>query len=570
MAAPLELDPPEETPAATPTAEDTRPNTDLTVVVTDANGVTTTLDSNAPDPGDRPRGITFGTQLGHGFNTASFTLTRRIDRDNIDLSLLDDVKFIGANGEIAYEGFIAAMPRSMDNDGHSITISLAGYMASAADEPFTMIFVDRDLSAWQTAASNRRVDRLASGFGLVSDHSTAPDQTGRASLRTAFSGAWGAGAQPVSEAWYDAGPNSGLGLITATWTKGINVNHADTNYTWRMALVDDDRAGAFDITANLLAGGPASASLTATTTARRFAYLEFLHNTAAAGADGVEYAIEWSDVAVYGNHDLTLLGAVAPYGVAASDVITWLVENYCPLLNAAGVQQTTYPISQLAFKDRTRPFDAFLKVNSYHDWMLGVWENRTLHFEPIDMTEWDWEIRADEVGIVMALQGDEYTDLRNGIIVRYTDSATGRVNELHPDDHAELRDESLENPYNRHGRRGYGDVFEIPFPTTQADALELGRVRMVQDNAPKAPGAFTAQHHIRDRAGNLRPAHEMRAGHRIRLTSSVAISDRPRLVGETGHSADGKTLTFSVDSTFRTLEVYFDRLGTALGGAGLA
>lgn len=551
------------------TAVDALPNTELTVVVTDANGATTTLDSNASDPGDIPRGVTFGTQLGHGFNTASFTLTRPIDRDNIDLSLLDDVKFIGANGETAYEGFIASMPRSMDSDGHSITINLAGYMATAADEPFTMVFVDRDQGAWTPAATMRRVDLLSANFGRISDPSVSPDADGRSTLRTTFAGGWALNEFPIAEAWYDAGPRNAIGSVTADWTRGQNVDNTDTNWIWRTMLATDDRGVSFDISANLRAAGPgAGVSLSATTDDRRYAALQ-LYYTTAAGGDEREYGIDWSQVAVYGNHGLPLLGTSAPYGVAASDVITWLIENYCPLLNAGGVQQTTYPISQLAFKTGTKAFDAFLKVNSYHDWMLGVWEDRTLHYAPIDMNEWDWEIRTDEVGTLVELQGDEYTDLRNGIVVQFTDSATGRVNVLHPDDHAELRDESLENPYNRHGRKGYGEPFEIPFPTTEADALELGRVRMIQDNAPKAPGAFTKQHHIRDRAGNLRPASEMRAGHRVRLTSSVAISDRPRLVGETGYNADSKTVTFSVDSTFRTLDVYLDRVQTALAAANL-
>jgi hypothetical protein len=553
--------------AATPSAEDTRPNTDLTVIVTDANGVTTTLDSHASDPAGRPQGIAFGTQLGHGFNTGGYALTRRIDRDNIDHGLLHDVKFVGANGETAYESFIAAMPRSMDADGHTLSVGLAGYMATAALKTFSMIFVDRDLGAWRAAATNRRVDLLSGAFGQVTEPSVSPDSSGRPTLRTGFTGAWTAGKQPMAEAWYDAGPGSRLGRITANWTRAAIITLPDANWSWKGALCEDDRAVAATSSANLAAAGPGTLDLTAD--GCRFAVLQAYYSTAAGSVDGAEHFIDWSDVAVYGAHDLPLLGDAAPYGVTASDVIRWLVANHCPQLNADGVQQTTYPISQLAFREHTKPFDAMLKVNSYHLWNLAVWEDRTVHYGPSDPDAWDWEIRHDEVGNQIGLQGDEYTQLRNGIVVQYTDSLTGRVEELLPEDHAELRDESLDNPYNVHGWPGTGDPLVVPFPCTQGDARELGRLQLLEDNTPKAPGSFTVAHHIRDRAGNLQPVWMVRAGQRVRLTSSAMLSDRPRLIHETSYSHDGRSLTISVDGGARMIEAYFDRVSTALSAANL-
>ncbi len=556
-------------PAATPTTEDARPNTDLTVIVTDANGVTTTLDSNASNPADRPQGIGFGTQLGHGFNTGGYVLTRRIDRDNIDHGLLHDARFVGANGETAYEGFVAAMPRSMDSDGHTLSVGLAGYMATAALKTFTMIFVDRDLRSWGPVATNRRIDLLA-GFGQVGDPAVAPDQTGRSTVRTGFSGAWTSSDPPIAEASYDAGPNNAIGLLTADWTRGPNVSTAATTVVWDVLLATDDRVVSYEASANLKATGPGSVSLTATSLGRRFAALQYYYGAEAnAAGAGIEYAIEWSNVAVYGDHGLTLLGSAAPYGVAASDVIRWLIANHCPQLNADGVQTTTYPIGQLAFRERTKPFDAMLKVNSFHLWNLAVWEGRTVHYGPSDPDEWDWEIRHDEVGNQIGLQGDEYTQLRNGIVVQFTNSLTGRVEELLPEDHAELRDESLDNPYNVHGWPGYGDPLVVPFPCTEGDALELGRLQLLEDNTPRAPGSFTVAHHIRDRAGNLQAAWRVRAGDRIRLTSSVAIPDRPRLIHETQYNHDSRTVTISVDSSLRMIEAYFDRVSTAIAAAGL-
>jgi hypothetical protein len=88
----------------------------------------------------------------------------------------------------------------------------------------------------------------------------------------------------------------------------------------------------------------------------------------------------YTKIAVYGDHGLTTHpvtnadGTTEPDGVYASDVIRYLIANYCPLLNAGGVQNTTYPIGHLVFRDRTFPYDAMLTVNSFHRWGLECWE----------------------------------------------------------------------------------------------------------------------------------------------------------------------------------------------------
>jgi hypothetical protein len=544
------------------------PDDELAVVVTDATGATTTLDSHAASPGNRPRGLQFSTQLGSGWTTGGYNLSRPIDRDNTDQGLLDDVRFVSSSGDIAYEGFIGAMPRSMD-DTHTLSVSTAGWMASAADHPFTEIIVDRDLSNWGPTSTTRRVSLLSGGFGHVSDPTVSPDQSGRATLRVGFVGPWLTAARPICEARYDAGSTNTIGRITATGTRGFNVDSANPNWTSIAYLGNTDTFASADSSGNLHAAGPYALSLVATTGARRFALIELMYAAIGGGSDNTEYMVDWSNLAAYGTHGLALQGAAPPYGVTASDVIRYLCDQYCPALSSAGVQDTTYPIAHLVFRDRTKPYDAFLKVNSYHLWNLAVWEDRTLHFSPINLTDWDWEVRHDEIGVTIGLQGDSYESLRNGIVVQYTNVATGLVEVLLPESYAELRDDSIDNPANTHGRVIYGEPFQIPFPTTAADALELGRVRLLEDNQPKAPGSFTVHDRIRDRAGNWQPVWKVRAGDRVRLTSTVNLSDRPRLIHETSYSHDGRSLTIAVDSTIRNLEGFLDRMGTALQAAGL-
>ncbi len=550
---------------------------ELSIVVTDMSGATTTLDSNAASPGDRPRGIQFSTQLGSGFTTGGYNLSRAIDRDNVDQNLLDSVRFVSSSGDIAYEGFIGAMPRSMD-DTHTLTVSTAGWMASAADESFTEVFVDRDMSAWGPPSRTERVADIAAGF-TDHDPQVVTDANGYPSVRLEFRGPWAAGSLPISHAFYDAGPGNFIGQVIYQWTRGANVNApADANWLWQIfTLTTDNLAGGFDTPTAINAAGPGFGTFTATPGVRRFAALRFYYTVAAPGTL-LAYNIDFYRVAVIGDHGLSLIATTDPlgivgtatYGVTASDVIRWVCGTYCPMLNTAGVQSTTHSIEHLVFKERTKPYDAFLKVNSWHLWDLAVWENRTLYFAPIDLTDWDWEVRHDEIGTTIGLQGDSYESLRNGIIVQYTNVDTGNPGVLLPANYAELRDESVDNPANVHGRNMYGEPFVIPFPCTTANALELGRVRLREDNQPKAPGSFTVHDQIRDREGNWQPVWKVRSGQRVRLTSSVNLSDRPRLIAETSYSHDGRSLTIGVDSTLRNLEGFLDRTQTALTAAGLA
>jgi hypothetical protein len=540
---------------------------ELSVIVTDKDGNTKLLDSNAPNAGDRPKGIQFATKLGSGFDTGGFTLSRLIDRDNIDANLLDGIQIVSASGDTAYEGFIGSMPRSMDDSGHSLTVNTAGWMASAADQTFRQIFVDRDLSQWGPVSLVQRVANAALGYANF-DPTGIPDQA-TPSVRTVFTGAWAAGGLPTCGAMYDAGPDNAIGSIYYEWTRGANVSTGgDPNFTWAVnATTSDNVASGQDSTADLQAAGPGTGTLTTTAT-RRFATVKLEYGVAG-GTAGMEYTIDWRNLTVRGNHGLPSLGAAQPYGVGASDVIEWLVGTYCPWLNTGGVKQTTYPIGHLVFRDETSVYDAMLKVNSYHLWNLAVWENRTLSYAQIDLSDWDWEIRHDEVGNQIGLQGDEYTNLRNRLKVQYQDVATGRTELLHYDDHAELRDDSVDNPFNAHGRIRSGDPFVVPYPTTLASALELGRLRLLEDNQVKAPGSFTVQGRIKDRSGVYQPVWKVRAGDRIRLTSSVSLSDRPRLVAETSYSHDSQSITIGVDSTLRFIEAYLDRTATALQAANL-
>ena len=292
----------------------------------------------------------------------------------------------------------------------------------------------------------------------------------------------------------------------------------------------------------------------------------YTNGTAATPAAGA--SVQFSKLAAYGNHGLSIVTGdpLEPGGVRLSDVITDIASRWCPRLDTSGIQAHDYVVQHCAYRERTYPFDAFLDLNKYALWHLGVWENKRLDFRPYDLTDYQWEIRTDDPGTTFSPQGLSTDSLCNGISVTYTDPLTGVANVLTPDGYSELRDASDSNPWNRHGV-DHWDEITISSPVLLAQALELGRAALADRNTPKTPGTISVRGYIRDRAGNPQPVWKVRAGDTIAITNFP--NDSPRLIVETDYNDETKEQRLAIDRPFALLEAYLDRQANALQAAGL-
>jgi hypothetical protein len=533
----------------------------LSVNITDANGATTRWGDEDTNPEDIPRGITFRTGR-DGFGDASLTLSRRIDRDYVDINLLDEIQIVGADGSTAYEGRVGAAPRTFDT-AHSISLQCAGWIAHTRDKQFREIYVDRDLSHWGNMSTARRVALLASvGTAFRSfDPTIQPDDAGNTSLRTHMEGPWG---YADSEALYKM---SGELRVAALYYDYVARNHTPTGASWGVnieASDNDDMSGA-DTSGDI--GAASAAGYFTPATPRQFIHLRHDYIIAFAGTD--QYWIDWRKLAVYGNHGLTRRGT-DPGGFFASDVIRDIIGRFCPKLNTTGVQDTAFAIPHLVFSELTYPYDALLEINKFHLWDFAVWENKTLYYAGVDLTDYDWEIRLDDhdYPAAVSLQGDSTQDLANGVTVQFQDVTTGQANILLPSDYTDLQDPDVENPFNKHGYDSW-KAYQVTVPTTVEGALQLGRAALAEFNQPQAPGSITIGPHVRDRAGHPQPAWKVRAGDRVAITSSTSLSDRPRVISETSYDASSRQVTMSLDGGVKRLDAVVDRLNVALTAANL-
>lgn len=541
----------------------------LSVNLTDASGAVTRLGSEDTNPEDVPTNISFRTAR-DGFADASMTLNRRIDRDYIDVNLLDEIELVGADGTTAYEGRIGAAPRSFDGQ-HSVSLQFAGWIAHARDRQFSEIYVDRDMSQWREPGRGRIVNIVASNFEQPGAPTLLFDATSSLqAIVVRHEDVWTAPYLPLAETWYDAGTNNRIGRV---YYDIVNVGAASTaNVNWDLIVrtSSDDIFSAIPVSSgDIWASVPLASSISDTTGLSRYAVISFFYNATPGGGAGNVLSVHVRNLSVYGNHGLTLRGT-EPAGVYASDVIANVAQRFCPKLNTGGVQATTFPIPHLVFRELTHPYDAFLEVNKYHLWDFGVWENKTLFYKPIDLTDYDWEIRLDDHDYPanVSLQGDSTQDLANGVTVQYTDVLTGQQNVLLPTSFTDLTDPDVENPFTKHGYQGWKN-YQVSVPTTQEAALQLGRAALAEFNQPMAPGSITIGPHIRDRAGHPQQAWKVRAGDRVAITSSTSLSDRPRMISETSYDHDAKRVTMSLEGGVKRLDAVVDRLTVALQAANL-
>jgi hypothetical protein len=540
-----------------------RPPLGLIPEVVDPNGTRYRWDSVSAR--DTPQSFGFRTLRGTGFaDMPGLTLARRIDQDYADVQLLHDFNLIGEEGSVAYEGRISADPRSFDA-GHTITPQAVGWMAHAQDEKFADVFVDSDFGAWTEMPLNRRIALAgAVSTGDISWSTTTLDGLVCALPNSALA------TQVAAETWYTAPPGVKLAKIMyrGGQSPASNFPNGTTGgYSIGFGASDVDSGGSEGYTPTL-DGAIHTANLT---TDRRYVFAQVWSN-GAARTPAVGAMVHFARLAMYGSNAIArpALTAGEPDGVFVSDVVRSVFSRYCPRIRLDGVLNTTYPVRQLAYKDRISPFDALLDMNKWHLWLAGVWENKTLHYGPADLTDYDWEVRLGDLNTKVELQGDTTETIANGIVVQFTNAVTGLTDWITPDDTPELADESVENPVNAHGLRIWLE-FQVTFPCLPDDAVQIGRAALAEANQPSGSGTITVSGWIKDRAGNLQPTWKVRSHDRIAITDHA--NARPRAIVETnyqhGQGGTAPTVQISVDSTLKRLDAYLDRVVTSLSARNI-
>lgn len=504
--------------------------------------------ADSRDPANVPVEGSWGSKRYEGFDTSSVRLGRPVERDYPDLGLFSGFNVIGYDGSVAYEGMIGQVARSTPL---AVQVEGTGWMASARHRGFRDVFVDPDMTHWQAPGYARRV-----AYGAV------PMNDYQASSDGAFIQIEGPTDKQVlinstGSLIYSAPPGAQIGSLEY---KGTEANGG--NILLAGVLVSDTPDMAVTTAATLSLDDTLR---TVVLTPGR--YIEMRSRASATHTPTAPHSRRLSRMVAYGTQGLTKrpTSTGEPNGYYVSDIIRNIGGRFTPL-SMSGVTDTTWPCPTAAWFERTHPYDAWLELNRFHLFELGVFENRTLNYGPADLTTYDWQIRTTDEGVSVDLEGDSIDHLANYAVVEFTNSLTGELDEVGPNQTTELVDYSAENPANKAGML-VELLISLSEPTDPSSAVQIGRVKLAENNQPLARGTITFTGHIRDRAGHWQQ------GWKVRSSDTVAIVDWPnnrsRLVTEFGWNQDTKVGTLAVDGEVLRVDAYLDRVQLRLRAAGL-
>ena len=498
------------------------------------------------NPENIPYDISFDTQIPGGFGSALITLPKPANLYADDARLFSDVVIYGRGGRVFYEGFVTGVPQVGANE---IRLELSGW-ASALQryQTFREIFVDRDLGRWEDASRDRQVAVGGSRGGPE----VIWDITTPALKLTAESGI----PNPFNEAWYDAG--AGL-TIASIYYDMISVSTSD--YVGNIGVATTDNSG-LSSTADLLTGTNSSASGTfVPSTPRRYGVISFyLIGTVSGG----EKYTHWRNLAVYGNHGLTLQGT-DPKGVFGSDVIRYAIGKTLLNTTSESVEQSSQIIRHLAFREDTPINEVIEQVTAIgssttqpNDW--GVYEDKTFFWATPGTYGKTWRVRRDQVATAMS-EGPDADARIAGVKVVYSD-ASGREKSVGPvgsnadTETAELESIDPDNPAKR--IPGAYEVVNVGLVPLEADAVNIGKLILNERNQLKWRGSVDIQGEATDDNGNRYPVALVRAGDQIVIEDDN--DTRPRPINSTSYSHSDMSLQANVGARPDTLESLLGRL----------
>lgn len=508
-----------------------------------------------PDEADAANVVTevgFGTEVpGWGFAEGSVTV-KRLDYAVFDQDLFAPVRIYDEAGQTVYEGRVVKLTRG---EG-SLTLDLEGPLAALDDDQSArMIYRDTDLNSWRGISTTRQIAVRVGGTRTPSDGSSSYDaSTQMPSMSLVATGPWGATSQPDVEAWYDAGPGLKVAKVAGTWKRASNTT--DANWWWSIAGCDDDGTGAgYESTGDLQSEPTASAQKSWTpATPHRFVFLDFIFAGGAVALDNVQFSVDWTDLAVYGDHGLPIQGTEPKAGLLASDVVRHALGRVNVEISPDGIETTTYPIPHLTFPDMgTTPrtiieaVSLFGATGNTPDW--GYYEDGFFWRSPGSYGR-TWRVRRDE-GAVAVDEGPTTEARCNGFIVSYSD-ANGQSKTVGPpgsgcdQETGLLQDSDPGNPVNATGiprRYGNRDIGIID----PEGAILVGQVLLRDANTRRYSGSAELRGSVMDETGNRSPAYMVRAGDHVVVEDDEDTT--PRKVVSTSYSNGSVSVTFDNKST---------------------
>lgn len=299
-----------------------------------------------------------------GFETCSFTLP--------------DTETIPAPGApiVIWEGMQRVWMGNVEEPGDEFRgdqapgqVSGVGAGAPLKDNDLSVIYIDRDLSHWQGISTQRRIN-LANTYDPANDSQVIPDtSTGAPGLRLECSGHLPGSTGAVAEGWYDAGVNLIAGLIF-----GSSDTLAATNFTLAAYGCDSDTAAG----PTAAVGTAANATTLATAyrafaAAKRWALIQWIEQIGPYTTDENQRWRMVKDIAVIGNHGLTLQGSTGVEGFYAEDIARHALSTVAGIVPGI-IEASGFIARHAVYRDPVAQEQIIDEMAKLLGWHWGVWE----------------------------------------------------------------------------------------------------------------------------------------------------------------------------------------------------
>lgn len=521
-----------------------------------ADGRVIRFGGDEADDADVPYDISWDTQIPGGFGAASITLPKPANLYADDKRLFSDVAIYGRGGRTLYEGYVTAVPQV---GAQEIQLQCSGWSTTLERiQTFQEIFVDRDLSRWGEMGNSRRMFFLNNGYTYTDGPSIETEGSNQYLVLNVPQGTL----NPVNEAWYKAGPGARAAFVYYQMT-----SKSTSAYTGLIGSSDDQAGTNVGNTGDLLTGTDSSATgtyqagLTVSTYAQ-YAFIQFLAagGTTASGADK-RMAIE--NLAVYGNHGLTLRGS-DPKGVYASDVVGYVIQQAPLSTDTSSIEPTTFVIPHLIYPEDVSLRQVIEEVtalggssNVPNDW--GVYNDRVFFWRSPGSYGRTWRVRRDQMATATSEGPD--ADLRvAGIKVNYQDAAgtTKSVGPIGSNADYETNDLVDIDPDNPARRIPGAYAVESVGITSQEGAVNIGKLILNERNRLVWRGSVELQGEVTDENGNPYPVALVRAGDQIVIEDDADLTPKP--IQSTSYNHASLSLSASVGARPDSLEALLGRL----------
>lgn len=484
-----------------------------------------------------------------------------------------------------WQGRVAEPAKSIKHGWHvnrkvgatTTRVSGEGWGAGLKDNLMSMVYVDRDLTRWQSPSTQRQLALSSGANNQLGSFQVAADPSANPSIAQTIIGAWVSPNRPIVETWYDAGPGNLISTIYYSYAPGTGAQDGGVSWHDQVYLSFDMNASLFQSSGNL--NGTGTSGYFTPGVQYRFGILQYYYSTTPAGVDGYTYISFWKNIAVYGNHGLAGRGS-DPVGFYTSDIARDAAQRAIQAGANIRIGQvdvlSSYIVphyAQYTVVPHEQVISDMAKTAPAH---YGVWESDSL-FD--DTPTFTFRAYSSEANYVVGMVDCDEVDISERLANLYT-----KANVTYQDASGTeyVITVSLPNAILDRVNIKRTQTLDLGLSSSTAASVFANFVLQVLYLQARMAGSATLPKYVRDRKGSPVPSYRLKSGiDRLRitdtpdrtglLTSSDTDSYRISRVESNVDTSSGQVTTrVTVDAGPDLMETLTSRLNIAslLGGQG--